>query len=215
MSPTRIAALAVAAFFIGAIALFQLTNDGTSPVETAGTASGSDGSEQAAPTTAPPTTAALTAAPENFGPMPELQEDELDGWLQTDGDSFETVRGEVTIVKFWTFGCFNCKNTVPHIREIYERHQDSGLEIIGIHSPEFEREKDVGRIQQAAVDQNIPWPIALDTEKKNFRSWQGSRRFWPRTYVIDQNGDVRYDKIGEGKYDELEATVAYLLENGA
>lgn len=211
MSPTRIAALIVAAFFIGAITLFQLSNQGTSTVETA--SGSSDATNQA--TTAPPTTVALDRAPENFGPMPELQEDELDGWLQTDGDSFETVRGEVTIVKFWTFGCFNCKNTVPHIREIYERHQDNGLEIIGIHSPEFEREKDVGRIQQAAVDQNIPWPIALDTEKKNFRSWQGSRRFWPRTYVIDQNGDVRYDKIGEGKYDELEATVAYLLENGA
>ncbi len=151
--------------------------------------------------------------PQNFGPVPDLVG--LDGWLQTDGTSFATVKGEVTIVQFWTYTCHNCTATIPFLQQIYAEHHDSGLEIIGVHAPEFEREKDPVGIQDAADRLGVAWPIALDTEKQNFRAWQGSRRFWPRTYVIDQNGDVRFDKIGEGKYAELEATVAYLLANGA
>jgi len=215
MSTTRIAALTVALFFIGALAVFQFVG-GEDTVEVASGASDSvqsDSSQDSDPVET--TTTTLSQAPENFGPRPVLQEDKLDGWLQTDGDSFDTVKGEVTIVQFWTYTCHNCTATIPFLQDIYATHKDSGLEIIGIHAPEFEREKDPVGIQEAADRLGVSWPIALDTEKKNFRSWQGSRRFWPRTYVIDQNGDVRFDKIGEGKYDELEATVAYLLENGA
>ena len=216
MSTTRIAALSVALFFLGALAVFQVVDSGDS-VEVAASDSDRVESEAAAKseTAAIQTTTTLSQAPENFGPMPVLQEDKLDGWLQTDGDSFETVKGEVTIVQFWTYTCRNCTATIPFLQDIYADHKDSGLEIIGIHAPEFEREKDPVGIQEAADRLGVSWPIALDTEKKNFRSWQGSRRFWPRTYVIDQNGDVRFDQIGEGKYKELEATVAYLLENGA
>ena len=44
------------------------------------------------------------------------------------------------------------------------------------------------------------------------RSWQeGRRNFWPRTYVVDSDGNIRFDHIGEGKYEELNATVAQLL----
>jgi thiol-disulfide isomerase/thioredoxin len=156
--------------------------------------------------------APLMSAPENLGRAPELVD--LDGWLQTEGDSFATVKGEVTVVQFWTYSCFNCTATIPFLQDIYANHRANGLEIIGVHAPEFEREKDAGGIQEAANRLGVSWPIALDTDKVNFRSWQGSRRFWPRTYVIDQNGDIRFDKIGEGRYAELEATVAYLLENG-
>ena len=151
-------------------------------------------------------------APENLGPAGTLRE--LDGWLQTEATSFEDFDGQVRIVQFWTFGCYNCRNTIPALQGIYERWQPEGLEIIGVHSPEFEREKEVDAIAAAAVDHGVTWPIALDTEKTNFRDWQPGRRFWPRTFVIDQNGDVRFNHIGEGRYEELEETVAYLVENG-
>ncbi len=213
MSRSRFAAVSVAVFFGGAVTLFQLRDtDSTATVEVAGT-SADENAAQDEPVSAPTTTAPLETAPENLGPVPELVQ--LDGWLQTDGDSFDTVKGEVTIVQFWTYGCYNCTNTLPHLQEIYANHKDDGLEIIGVHSPEFEREEDPVGIQEAADRLGVSWPIALDTQKKNFRSWQGARRFWPRTFIIDQNGDIRFDKIGEGKYQEIEATVAYLLENGA
>ncbi len=140
--------------------------------------------------------------------------EELDGWLQTDKESLEAFDGQVRIVQFWTFSCHNCTATIPFLQDIYAKHQPNGLEIIGVHTPEFDFEKDPEAVAEAAVELGVTWPIALDTNKKNFRIWQGDRRFWPRTYVVDQVGNIRYDHVGEGKYEELEQTVAYLIENG-
>jgi thiol-disulfide isomerase/thioredoxin len=137
--------------------------------------------------------------------------DDLDGWLQTDIDSIADLRGQVVIVQFWTFSCINCKRTLPHLQEIYADHKADGLEIVGVHSPEFEFEEDPAAIAAAAQDLGVTWPIALDTRQRNFFGWQGGTGYWPRTYVVDRQGQVRFDHIGEGKYDELAATVDYLL----
>ncbi len=158
------------------------------------------------------TDVAPTEAPPFLGPVPELVP--VDGWLQTDAATFDDFDGTVRIVQFWTFSCFNCTNTIPYLQAIYADARPRGLEIIGVHSPEFEREEDPAAVARAAQDLGVTWPIALDTDKALFRSWQGSRRFWPRTYVIDQNGQIRFDHVGEGAYDELTATVDWLLANG-
>ncbi len=139
---------------------------------------------------------------------------DIDGWINTDATSLDDFDGQIRVIEFWTFGCFNCKNRIPHTQELYAEYQDQGLEIIGIHAPEFAFERDPEAVRQATVDLGVTWPVALDTEKTNFRAWQTNRRFWPRVFVLDQNGDVRYDRIGEGDYDGLEETVAYLIENG-
>ncbi len=114
-------------------------------------------------------------------------------------------------MQFWTFGCYNCKNTLPHLQALYADYGDLGMEIVGVHSPEFDREKDPEAISAAAADLGVTWPIALDTNKRNFFAWQGSPAYWPRTFVVDQDGRIRFDRIGEGAYDELERTVATLL----
>ena len=156
---------------------------------------------------------ALSEAPPLLGPVDELTD--IDGWINSDATGLASYNGQVRIVQFWTFGCYNCKNTLPHLQNIYNQWNPQGLEIIGVHAPEFDYEADPANINKAVVELGVNWPVALDTEKTNFRSWQGSRRFWPRTYVVDQNGQIRFDHIGEGAYDDLEATVAYLIENGA
>ncbi len=150
-------------------------------------------------------------APENLGPAMDLVD--LDGWLQTDATALSDFDGQVKILQFWTFSCHNCTATIPYLQDIYATYEPQGLEIIGVHAPEFDFERDPAAVQEAAERLGVTWPIALDTDKLNFRAWQ-DRRFWPRTFVIDANGDVRFNHIGEGKYDELEATVAYLIENG-
>ena len=159
-------------------------------------------------TTTAPTTAAI---PPMLGNALALTD--LDGWLQTDVASLEDLRGQVVIVQFWTFGCYNCKNTIPYLQDIYADYHDSGLEIVGVHSPEFDYERDPDAILTAAQDLGVTWPIALDTERRNFRAWQGSPAYWPRTYVLDQDGLIRFDHVGEGAYDELEQTVAALLSD--
>jgi thiol-disulfide isomerase/thioredoxin len=146
----------------------------------------------------------------NRGPHPELLE--IDGWLQSEVTSLEDLRGKVVAVQFWTFGCSNCKATIPHMRELYERYGDQDFEIVGIHAPEFDFEAEVSNIEDAAAELGVTWPIVLDTNKRTFHSWQeGPTAHWPRIYLLDREGNIRYDNIGEGRYAETDAAVQALL----
>lgn len=161
---------------------------------------------------ATPTTEAALPVPENLGHRIGLQN--LEGWLNTDISSLDELDGKVVVLELWTFGCFNCQNRIPHTQELYARTSRDDLEIVGVHAPEFDFERDAAAVEQATIDFGVTWPVALDPDKENFRAWQeGGRRFWPRTYVIDQNGDVRFNHIGEGAYDELDDVVDFLIAN--
>jgi thiol-disulfide isomerase/thioredoxin len=136
----------------------------------------------------------------------------IGGWLQSDITSLEELRGQVVAVQFWTFGCSNCKATLPHMQQLYAEYHDQGFEIVGIHAPEFTYEAELDNIATAAEELGVTWPIALDTQKRTFHFWQdGTRAFWPRIYLLDRDGHVRYDHIGEGRYGEIDAAVAALL----
>ncbi len=163
--------------------------------------------------TVPPATAMPDVpVPQDDGLNPGLVA--LDGWLQSDVTSLDELRGKVVVVQFWTYGCSNCQATIPNLRQLYAGHEagQGDLEIVGVHAAEFEREKDPANITAAAATEGVTWPIALDTEKQNFHAWQpGRTAYWPRTYVLDRDGHIRFDHIGEGAYDELNQTVAALL----
>lgn len=196
-----------------AAAPLDATAPGEEPQETEppGDSPESDTSD-AAPAEPQPMPTPAIEAPENFGPRMDLVE--IDGWLNTDATSIDDFNGQVLLVEMWTFGCSNCKARIPFNQSYYEEFGDENFEILGVHAPEFSFEADVNNIIEAAERLGVNWPIALDTEKLNFRAWQpGSTNYWPRTYVIDQNGDIRYDHIGEGKYEELRQTIRYLIEN--
>lgn len=140
----------------------------------------------------------------------------LDGWLNTDAASLEEIRAAntVTVVQFWTFGCRNCKNTLDALSRLYADFGGRGVEIVGVHSPEFSYEADVDNIIEAAADLGVTWPIALDTHKRNFHRWQeGPTGYWPRVYVIDADNQIRFDRRGDGTatYQELYETVGRLL----
>lgn len=190
--------------------------------ETIETASDSTAAVGDAPVVVPDADVALdeqptptTAAPielENLGQRLDLVN--LDGWLNTEISELDELDGKVVVLEMWTFGCFNCQNRIPHTQELYARTSRDDLEIVGVHAPEFDFEREIPAIVDATERFGVTWPVAIDTEKENFRAWQeGGRRFWPRTYVIDQNGDVRFNHIGEGAYDELDDVVDFLIAN--
>ena len=171
--------------------------------------------ESAQTSTGPADTPPPVAAPDlpDRGLHPELLE--IDGWLQSDVMSLEELRGDVVAVQFWTFGCSNCRATLPHMQELYAKYEDQGLEIVGIHAPEFGFEAEVDNIVDAAADLGVSWPIVLDTNKRTFHSWQeGPTGHWPRIYLLDRKGHIRYDHIGEGRYDRTDAAVQALLAEG-
>ena len=166
--------------------------------------------ETAPPETAPPITLdADTPELPNRGPHPEFLE--VQEWIQTNATAFDDFDGKVLAVQFWTFGCSNCQATFPHMRDLYEKYAGEDFEVIGVHAPEFDYERDVTSVASEAQENGLVWPIAIDNEKLNFRSWQ-ERRFWPRLFLIDADGNVRYDHIGEGAYDDIDAAVGALID---
>ena len=185
-------------------------------VPSSGTESGAGAVDDSA-SAATTTVAATTVPPE---PIEVLGEADtltgLDGWLNTDATSLEEIRAAntLTVVQFWTFGCRNCKNTLEALGRLYADFRHEGVEIVGVHSPEFSYEADVGNIIEAAADLGVVWPIALDTNKRNFHRWQeGNIGYWPRVYVIDGDNQVRFDRTGDGRatYAQLYQTVERLL----
>lgn len=212
MNRSQFIAVIVGLVAIGGLVAVNLRGDDTSePIAQADAAVAAPVAAEEDPAPAPTTTEPLVEAPEVLGEAGDLTD--LDGWLQTDNTEFSDFDGTVRVVQFWTFSCINCKNTLDNLRGLYQAYEPQGLEVIGVHAPEFSFEEDPAAVAQAARDQEVLWPIALDTRKTNFRTWQTGRRFWPRTYVLDRDGNIRFDRIGEGAYDELNATVAFLIEN--
>lgn len=166
--------------------------------------------------TSPTTNSALEAPdpPPVLGPVDTLVG--LDGWLNTNAVSLEEIRerNRVVVVHFWTLGCSNCKKTLPYLRRLYQDFGGEGLEIVGVHAPEFAYEADLENIVAAIDEHEITWPVALDTEKRNFHQWQeGRTAYWPRAYLIDSDGQIRQNERGDGKagYDELYQNVELLL----
>jgi len=135
-------------------------------------------------------------------------------WVNSEPLTLEDLRGKVVLVDFWTYTCINCIRTMPYLKQWYSKYQDDGLVIVGVHSPEFEFEKDLDNVVNATQDYSITWPVALDN---NFITWRGySNRFWPAKYLIDKDGVVRYTHFGEGQYGETEEKIRELLvEAGA
>lgn len=131
-------------------------------------------------------------------------------WINSEPLTLETdLKGKVVLVDFWTYTCINCVRTFPYLREWYEKYHDSGFEIIGVHSPEFEFEKKFDNVLYASKQYELKYPIVQDNDFKIWSAYQN--RYWPAHYLIDANGDIRYTHFGEGKYIETENAIRTLL----
>lgn len=125
----------------------------------------------------------------------------------------EKIKGKVVLYDIWTYSCINCQRTLPYITAWDEKYSDKGLVIIGIHSPEFEFEKDINNVQAAVQKFGIKYPVILDNDMTIWRSFEN--HYWPRKYLADDQGYIRYDHIGEGNYDETEKKIQELLKERA
>jgi thiol-disulfide isomerase/thioredoxin len=132
------------------------------------------------------------------------------GLVNTDDVSMEDAAGEkVVLVEFWTYTCFNCQNAQPHINALHEEYEDDGLQVIGVHTPEFGFEREISNVREAVRQANIEYPVVLDN---HYAIWNAyDQRFWPAWYLIDADGFVRYRHFGEGAYEETEQKVQQLL----
>ncbi len=119
------------------------------------------------------------------------------------------LRGKVVLLDVWTYSCINCQRTLPYIQNWWEKYQDDGLVVIGVHSPEFEFEKNPENVAEAIADFGLTYPTVQDNEFAIWRAY--NNRYWPAKYLIDAEGKIRYTHFGEGKYNETEAVIQELL----
>ncbi len=138
---------------------------------------------------------------------------ELQNWVNSGPLSLAGLKGKVVLINFWTFGCYNCQNTIPHVKSLYAKYRGRGLEIVGIHAPEFDYEKDAANVKKAVADDGITWPVAQDNGFKTWRRYKNG--YWPAFYYLDKSGRVRHLHIGEGGYSNQDAVVAALLAESA
>jgi thiol-disulfide isomerase/thioredoxin len=181
----RMAAIAVAVVLAGAIVVALRYGSGGLP----GTAQ----SSQSLPSSGP-------LAPDFTG---------IVDWENSSPLTMDSLRGKVVLVDFWTYSCINCQRTFPFLRQWWIHYQADGLVIVGVHSPEFTFEKDVGNVRRAIKDYGITWPVAVDS---NMATWNAfNNQYWPAEYLIDAGGHVRRTNFGEGDYATTERDIQALL----
>jgi peroxiredoxin len=133
----------------------------------------------------------------------------INQWFNSGPLSIESLRGKVVMVNFWTYGCYNCTNALPHVRKLYEKYKDSGLVVVGVHTPEFPFEKSAANVQSALKRHGITYPVAQDNDYATWKTY--GNRYWPAQYIIDRSGRIVFTHAGEGEYDTIERTVQKLL----
>jgi len=132
-------------------------------------------------------------------------------WLNSPPLTAAELRGKVVLIDFWTFGCSNCKNALPHVREWHRKYKDQGLVVIGVHSPEFAFEKSIPNVKQALMALDVPFPVAVDN---NFTIWRAfNNNYWPAHYFVDGHGQIRFHHFGEGEYEKSEQVIQQLLDD--
>ena len=182
-------------------AVSALTSDSKEPAETKEPANAAAPANSAIAATGQVGGAVGDLAPEFLG---------ISNWINSQPLVMEELKGNVVLIDFWTYTCVNCIRTFPYLKEWNDKYKDSGLVIVGVHTPEFEFEKVTENVVLSARDYNLDWPIAQDND---FGTWSAySNRFWPAKYLVDAEGVVRYTHFGEGAYVETEEQIRALLE---
>src|SRR5919197_1476716 len=142
---------------------------------------------------------------------------QIDGYINTPNNNspltLSSLKGKVVLVDFWTYSCINCIRTIPHLNDWNQKYADKGLVIVGVHSPEFEFEKNYDNVKAAVKRLGITYPVILDS---NHGTWNAyGNQYWPRDYLIDSQGYIRDNHIGEGGYDQSEKAIQLLLAERA
>lgn len=149
---------------------------------------------------------------ESCGTAPQIRG--IEKWLNTpDGEAIDLteLRGQVVLIDFWAYSCINCQRSIPHVVAWDEAYRDAGLQVIGIHSPEYAFEKDAANVAAGARDFGIEYPVALDNTLSTWTAYRN--RYWPAHYLIDAEGTVRHISFGEGNYAATEKMIRELLED--
>ena len=134
----------------------------------------------------------------------------IEKWINSEPLKIGQLKGKVVLVDFWTYTCINCIRTLPYLKDWDKKYRDKGLVIVGVHTPEFEFEKKYENVMKAVNDYQLKYAVAQDNNYVTWNLYQN--RYWPHKFLIDIDGYIRYDHIGEGAYEETEKMIQSLLK---
>src|ERR1700674_1340518 len=126
-------------------------------------------------------------------------------WINSDPLTLNKLRGRVVLVEFWTFGCYNCRNTLPSVREWDARYRERGLTVVGVHTPETQSEYVIENVRREVPGLGIKYPVVTDNDYTTWKAYNVEP--WPTFLVVDKQGRIRWLHVGEGKYDETESVI--------
>ena len=134
----------------------------------------------------------------------------LRGWINTSPLTIDGLKGKVVLLDFWTYSCVNCIRTLPHMKMLHERYAKDPFILVGVHTPEFEFEKNPENVAAAVKRFGLEYPVAIDSENTTWKLY--GNQYWPRQTLMDANGIVRWEHAGEGDYDKMERMTQNLLK---
>jgi thiol-disulfide isomerase/thioredoxin len=137
---------------------------------------------------------------------PELAAGE---WINSEPLRLKDLRGHVVLIEFWSFGCYNCRNTLPFVKSWDVSYRDKGLTVIGVHSPEFDDERKVENLRREVASLGIRYPVVTDNDYQTWNAYNVEA--WPTAFLLDKQGRIRWKHVGEGDYDEAEQLIQKLL----
>jgi thiol-disulfide isomerase/thioredoxin len=130
-------------------------------------------------------------------------------WINSQPLKLKDLRGRVVLIDFWTFGCYNCRNTLPFVKSWDDRYREKGFTVIGVHSPEFAEERKVENLRHEVASLGIRYPVVTDND---YQTWEAYKvEAWPTIFLLDKQGRIRWRHVGEGDYDEAERMIQKLL----
>jgi len=130
-------------------------------------------------------------------------------WINSDPMTREKLRGHVVVVEFWTFGCYNCRNTLPSVKEWDTKYRDRGLTIVGVHTPETDTEYSLDSVRKEVAALGVKYPVVTDNDYTTWKAY--GVEAWPTIVVLDKQGRIRWLHVGEGRYEETEGVIKTLL----
>jgi thiol-disulfide isomerase/thioredoxin len=134
-------------------------------------------------------------------------------WINSEPLTLKSLHGRVVLIEFWTFACYNCRNTLPTVKKWDAQYRDKGLTIIGVHTPETDLESNLNDVRREVAKLGVKYPVVTDNDYSTWKAYKVEA--WPTLFLLDKQGRVRWTHVGEGYYDQTEEVIKKLLADEA
>ncbi|MEO8064522.1 MAG: redoxin family protein [Pseudomonadota bacterium] len=141
---------------------------------------------------------------------PEFTHSAPSDWINSAPLKLASLKGSPVLVEFWTFDCYNCRNTLPWLKAIHEEYGPRGLKVISVHTPELAQERVPQNVRAAVKELGITYPVMIDGDYSYWRAM--NNRYWPAFFLIDADGKIVLSAFGElhrgtRRGDQVEAAI--------